>query len=131
MIYDFLYMLALVLSPLALPFSAKLREGFFARLALTARVRRACKGWDSVRWFHFASSGELEQCLPLLEELRKVEKDSKVFLSYFSPTAKRALALEKKRRENAGLPIPWDYADFSPFDLPLFILPLFQILKPK
>ncbi len=82
------------------------REGLFSRLPNVTGKR-----WI---WVHVASSGELEQSIPVMERL-KVE-GYRICLTYFSPTAKKGIELEVARRQQYGLSPPWDFADCSPFD---------------
>lgn len=81
-------------------------------------------------WFHVASSGELEQCVPILESLHE-RQAGPVFLSYFSPTAERAIQLEKDRRERAGLPAVWSAADYCPWDIPSNVDRYLGALSPR
>ena len=111
------------------PFSRKIRAGLLGRRGLVARVKAA--RLDNPYWFHVASSGELEQCLPLLDRLRAQRPGASIFVSYFSPTAGRALELEKVRREKARLTVPWDYADFSPLDFARSVGPFLSVLSPR
>lgn len=117
--YAVLYALCWCLAWFVAPFSKKLRRGLVARIGIGRR-------YDSYRvalgakplWFHVASAGELEQCLPILDALKWEAPEKGIFLSYFSPSAENALAREIKRRELSGLATPWDAADYSPWDFP-------------
>jgi 3-deoxy-D-manno-octulosonic-acid transferase len=127
--YDWLYRVCLYGSVLCLPFSKKLRQGFLGRRHLSDRIKKARALWTQAPfWFHVASSGELEQCLPILDELKRRRPDQPLFVSYFSPTAKKALELEAERR---GGNIPWDYADYAPFDLRSSVKSFIDALTPQ
>ena len=43
-------------------------------------------GDDKVVWFHAASVGEFEQARPIIERLRKDRPQTKILLSFFSPS---------------------------------------------
>lgn len=109
----------------------KVAAALSGRRGLVSRVRdfrdRAGRApW----WFHVASSGELEQCLPILDAM-KFRTSEPVFLSYFSPTGERAISLEAERRKAAGAPAPWDYADYCPWDLPVTVGNFLEALRPR
>jgi 3-deoxy-D-manno-octulosonic-acid transferase len=133
--YFVIYALFLLLAAIALPFNAKLRKGVLGRWGVTKRVTAIVKDWDIATnaplWFHVASSGELEQCLPVLDSVKSQRPHCRIFVSYFSPTGKRALELEAKRRELAGQPIPWDASDFMPFDFPWSVTAFVKALSPN
>lgn len=127
-LYQILYALSLLCAVFCLPFSRKIRAGFLGRIGLSRRL--SLPSWEAKPvWFHVASSGELEQCLPMLDELKK--RGLKIFLSYFSPTAKRALELERIRRESRGFTLCWDYADYSPWDFAFSVRSFLNVLGPS
>lgn len=100
-------------------FHGKIRRSLRERKGLVARVAAIRADWqERPYWFHFASSGEFEQALPILESLKKRRPSAPIFLSYFSPSGKRAVELELERRKRAGTQAPWDAADYSPLDFP-------------
>lgn len=115
------------------PFIRKVREGFLKRVGLLSRLQKSEGTWkhSSKRyWFHFSSAGEFEQAIPILERLKETEPDCRIVLTYFSPSATKALAAETNRRKKTGLPIPWDFGDFSPFDLPSSVSAFIDCVKP-
>jgi len=117
-----------------IPFVRKVREGFFKRWGLISRLRKKGDTWDKSDqryWFHFSSAGEFEQTLPILEKLKEAKPACRIVLTYFSPSATKALASEISRRNKASLLIPWDFADFSPFDLPFKVSSFIDCLKPS
>lgn len=129
-LYNLSYPLFLTGLWAASPFSSKIRRGFSERRGLSKRVRGAWPKGERALWFHVASSGELEQCLPLMDAAKRTKPSRKIFLSYFSPTAKKALELEEKRRALAGLTLPCDVSDYSPLDFERSIAPLIKVLRP-
>jgi 3-deoxy-D-manno-octulosonic-acid transferase len=116
----------------AMGFSPKIRRSFRGRKGLLARVEKERAKWkERPFWFHFASSGEFEQALPILEALKQKHPQTPLFLTYFSPSGQRAVELEKQRRQSAGLDIPWTAADYSPFDFPSTTRSFLAVLHPR
>lgn len=132
MIYSFLYAIFYALTLLGGLFYPKLKRAHRDRRGLLERVRALTAGWTPGAWWvHIASSGELEQALPILDALRARFPDDKIFLSYFSPSAKDAVKLEEKRRAPAGRTVPWDGADYSPFDFATTVNGYLDALRPR
>jgi 3-deoxy-D-manno-octulosonic-acid transferase len=135
--YRIAYSISWILSPLVFPFSKKFRRGFLGRRGLVSRLKNAKLQWSergltpSPYWFHFASAGELEQAIPIAEEIKRRLPEASIFFSYFSPSGEKAVRAEKLRREKAGRPLPWDAADYLPFDLPWKVSQILTLLKPK
>ncbi|NDG28320.1 MAG: hypothetical protein EB120_14230, partial [Proteobacteria bacterium] len=114
-------------------FVKKIRTGFWGRRKLTTRLCHETIGWPPQAnryWFHFSSAGEFEQALPILEKLKIQSPSCRIALTYFSPSAKRAVQLEEERRKKAGLAVPWDFQDFSPFDFSWSCARFLDFLKP-
>lgn len=114
LLYKALYFAGFVTSLFFLPFSKKIRQGLSGRIGLTKRLKENLSEGGRPLWIHLCSSGELEQAIPIMERLK--EQGRRVFLSYYSPTAQRAIALEAERRREWGKPLPWDYSDYAPLD---------------
>ncbi|MFD0794266.1 3-deoxy-D-manno-octulosonic acid transferase [Mucilaginibacter litoreus] len=57
-----------------------------AKLWITGRQRQQVKELESCVWFHFASLGEFEQGRPVLEQVRKLYPQSKIVITFFSPS---------------------------------------------
>ena len=57
-----------------------------AKLWLTGRNNIAYKKFEKSTWFHFASLGEFEQGRPLLEHVRKHQPETKIVVTFFSPS---------------------------------------------
>lgn len=111
------------------PFHPKIRRGLRGRWGVKRRLRG--KVPPGSLWFHVASSGELEQAIPILDRLRERTPELPLYVSYYSPSAERAVALEGERRRRAGLSLPWSYADYVPFDLPGCAKAYVSALKPR
>jgi 3-deoxy-D-manno-octulosonic-acid transferase len=129
-LYGILYGLTLVASAVLSPFVPKLRRGLAGRIGLVKRLKAAKLGNEPF-WFHFASSGEFEQCLPLLEEIKRRQPQQAVLLTYFSPSGERAVSFEKKRRIESGQSIPWDCSDYAPFDLTFQVKQFMEVARPR
>lgn len=111
----------------------KVRAGVLGRRKVFSRAKRFHNQYPGSTpfWFHIASSGELEQCLPLLDEIKKREPEQKIVLTFFSPTAKRALELESRRRKVLNLQCPWDWADYAPYDFAWSTATFLDLIKPR
>jgi 3-deoxy-D-manno-octulosonic-acid transferase len=120
-----------------LPFSKKFRRGFLGRRGLEQRLQTAKTNWiqkglnPSPYWFHFASAGELEQAIPIAEELKKRSPKASILFTFFSPSGEKAVRFEKARREKANRPLPWDAADYLPLDLSWKVTQVLEIVSPK
>lgn len=111
---------------------AKVRRGLRGRADLVCRIRSLREEWaENPYWFHFASSGEFEQVLPILEALKARQPECRIFLSSFSPTGRRAVQLELERRRRAEASVPWDGVDYSPLDFPRSVRAFLDVLRPK
>src|SRR6056297_3229503 len=58
------------------------RKGLFKALALEMESA----GDEQIAWFHCASLGEFEQGRPLIEAFRNAYPNSKILLTFFSPS---------------------------------------------
>ena len=116
------------------PFSKKIGQGLVKRIGLAQRLALAAGSWRSEErtlWFHFSSAGEFEQVLPVIETLQQTDAKCWIVLTYFSPSAERAIHQEAKRRQLADLSCPWDFADYSPFDFPWSVSKFLNVLNPS
>jgi 3-deoxy-D-manno-octulosonic-acid transferase len=130
--YRPLHLVWFVLLWVVSPFVPKVRKGLQGRRGLNQRIRMARKQWArQPYWFHFASSGEFEQAIPILDALKQQDPSVPLFLSYFSPSGERAVRLEMQRRLTAGRPIPWDAADYGPYDFPWTARRYLKLLAPR
>jgi 3-deoxy-D-manno-octulosonic-acid transferase len=92
------------------PFHKKIRKTYLGRRGLKNRIKN--RTFHSPIWFHVASSGELEQAIPIMEAIKAKSPEREILLTYFSPSGEKAVQLEKSRRND----VPWDYSDYSPWD---------------
>lgn len=108
-LYESLYRVSLRVGATLSP---KLAQGLGERHGLMERLEVVCSTWrEAPLWVHVASAGELEQAIPVLEELKKISP-APIVLTYFSPSAAGAVRREQQRR----VQVPWDVADYSPLD---------------
>ncbi|NCE71964.1 3-deoxy-D-manno-octulosonic acid transferase [Odoribacter sp. Z80] len=71
---------------LAAPFHEKAALLCKGRKATRLRLRDFQRGKERLVWFHAASLGEFEQGRPVMEKLREMEPDTKILLTFFSPS---------------------------------------------
>ena len=76
---------------------------------------------SNIIWMHCASLGEFEQGRPVLEEIKKAYPESKIILSFFSPSGYEI------RKNYSGA----DYVTYLPADSRLNASKFLKILKPK
>ena len=111
------------------PLHRKARRGFYRRFGLAQRVT-AAKLKNPI-WCHVASSGELEQALPILDRIKEKKSSPPIFISYFSPSGEKAIQLETERRKAQGRKLCWDAHDYSPFDFSFGVKSFLKALRPK
>lgn len=131
-IYPILYGLTYALSwPMSL-FIPKVRLGLIGRVGLLKQLASQIGSQKAEwLWFHFASSGEFEQCLPILSAIKNEKPELKICLTYFSPSGKRAVMLEKERRKKARRLLDWDADCYSPLDFSWTATAFLSLLNPK
>ena len=81
----FIYSYTLFLRFAAL-FNGKARQWVSGRKNLISRIKREVVTNDPLVWFHCASLGEFEQGRPVIEAIKKSNPETKVFLTFFSPS---------------------------------------------
>ncbi len=113
------------------PFSTKIRQGLEGRRGLFDRIQAFGSIHPGAIWFHVASSGELEQAIPVMDELKAARPGLPLLLTYFSPSGKKAVTLEATRRKDQGLTVPWDHADYSPLDASAELSLFFTSVRPS
>ncbi len=125
------YFFFLVAAHLLMPFNKKIRLGVLGRYKAAFRLLTLqIPDEKKVYWFHVASSGELEQVLPILDLLKEQIPQAYVFVTYFSPSGEKSIRLETARRVKNKKSIPWDYADYSLFDFKSVMLQVVKKIKP-
>jgi len=132
-VFVILYKLALlILWVFALPvllLRKKTRDSVLGRWGVANQMRawRELNPAD-LHWVHVASSGEFEQSIPIMEAIQAEKPGSLVMLTYFSSSARRAVALETTRR--LGQSLPWHYAGYSAWDFSFRLRSLVRDLRP-
>ncbi|MDX2304108.1 MAG: glycosyltransferase N-terminal domain-containing protein [Microscillaceae bacterium] len=103
-------------------FNPKARKWVEGRKGVFERVEAALKGNQSpILWFHAASLGEFEQGRPVMEQLKALYPEIKIFLTFFSPSGYEV----RKNYEKA------DYIFYLPADSPRNAPKLIALIKPK
>lgn len=72
-------------------------------------------------WFHCASLGEFEQGRPLIEKIKKEQPETKILLTFFSPSGYEI------RKNYTGA----DYIFYLPMDTPSSAKKFIEIVKPE
>ena len=86
-LYDFILSLYGLLLRLLAPFVSKAEAWVAGRRGLLAHITRTIGNDPAPRvWFHCASLGEFEQGRPLLEAYRQAHPNTKLVLTFFSPS---------------------------------------------
>lgn len=71
-------------------------------------------------WFHAASLGEFEQARPMIERLRSKEPDTKILLTFFSPSGYEV----RKNYDQV------DLVYYLPFDIPGYVRRFIDLVQP-
>jgi 3-deoxy-D-manno-octulosonic-acid transferase len=84
--YNITIFLYSVLIRLAAPFNIKARQISEGRNHVFAEIKDKIKLDRPIIWVHCASLGEFEQGRPLIEAIRKLHPQYRIFLTFFSPS---------------------------------------------
>ena len=87
--------------------NTKARLWLSGRKDIFARIREQLKPNEKRVWIHAASLGEFEQGRPLIEKIRKLYPEFKIFLTFFSPSGYEI------RKNYSGA----DYVFYLPLDI--------------
>ncbi len=129
--YSISYFAFVVFAHVLAIFHPKVRKGVLGRYRMSTRLSKlVIPSSQKTIWFHVASSGEFEQLLPILDCVKKEMKNIFIYVSYYSPSAERAISLETKRRAQNQKEISWDASDYSPFDFKGSVRKVLSHLKP-
>jgi len=113
-----LYKLGICIASWFKPEVMKMRIG---EKEAVCRIRQARKEGEKWVWVHAASLGEFEQGRPLIERIKAKEPDTKVLLSFFSPSGYEV-------RKNYALA---DLVVYLPLDTPRNAREFVEALKPE
>ncbi len=99
------------------------KAGFFikGRANIFERIRSHIDTGSPHIWFHFASLGEFEQGRPVLEKLKSLYPDKKMFITFFSPSGYEI-------RKNYALA---DGIFYLPLDTPANAKRLIALINPE
>jgi 3-deoxy-D-manno-octulosonic-acid transferase len=89
-------------------FNEKARLWINGRKNIFSRIESEVEKNSNIVWFHAASLGEFEQGRPLMEAYRKRNPDTKILLTFFSPSG-----YEIRKNYNGA-----DYIYYLPLDTP-------------
>lgn len=106
---------------LAAPFNNKAKLMIEGRKNLFANIKASVSGAENIIWFHAASLGEFEQGRPVIEAIKRKNPDSKILLTFFSPSGYEI----RKNYEGA------DYIFYLPFDGAFNAKRFVEMVNPK
>lgn len=102
--------------------SEKARKFINGRRGEFAAIRKALAGnGNPIVWVHCASYGEFEEVRPVIEELRKILPDRKIFLTFFSPSGYEHFCND---------PLA-DYVFYLPIETPLNVKRFLDLVRPE
>jgi len=104
-------------------FNEKIRQGISGRRSLFRNLGKAVRSMPESGyrfWLHSSSMGEFEQAKPLIAALKEAYPDSRIVVSFYSPSAYNHV------REYPGA----DYICYLPFDSLGRAARFFQIIRP-
>lgn len=102
-------------------FSKKARLWIKGRKNLFKKLENTFRGDEQPIWIHSASLGEYEQARPLIEKIKQEQPDTKILVTFFSPSGYEV-------RKNDTLP---DYIFYLPADTQRNARRFLQIVRPR
>ena len=103
-------------------FNPKAKKWVAGRKNIFENIENALSGNQApVIWFHAASLGEFEQGRPVIEEIKKLYPEKKIFLTFFSPSGYEV----RKNYKQA------DYIFYLPVDTPQNARRFLKIVQPE
>jgi len=121
----FLYRIGLVLFGLLMQLAAlwhpKAKRWVAGRKNLLERMATEIKPSKQHIWFHFASLGEFEQGRPVMEALKKERPETKLIITFFSPSGYEI-------RKNYELA---EHVFYLPLDTPQHAAEFIRIVRPQ
>jgi 3-deoxy-D-manno-octulosonic-acid transferase len=120
-IYNIGIYLYQVIIYLASFFDSKAKLWVVGRKNWKTKLQQATEGADKIFWFHAASLGEFEQGRPLIESIKKEQKDIFILLTFFSPSGYEI------RKDYEGA----DYICYLPSDTKANAQDFISIVKPQ
>lgn len=105
---------------IAAPFNEKASLWVKGRKGIQNKIKNIKRGNERLVWFHAASLGEFEQGRPVIEALKQEQPDTKIVLTFFSPSGYEI-------RKNYALA---DYILYLPADTPQNARMFVEMLHP-
>ncbi len=102
-------------------FNPKAKQWVVGRKNVFAKLQEAIHGEEDIIWFHSASLGEFEQGRPVIESFKEKYPNSKILLTFFSPSGYEV----RKNYEGA------DYIFYLPIDFASNAKRFMYIVNPK
>ncbi len=102
-------------------FNPKAKQWVVGRRNLFTQLEKAIGNDTNIVWFHAASLGEFEQGRPVIEAYKKKSPDTKILLTFFSPSGYEI----RKNYDGA------DYIFYLPPDFPANAKRFISIVNPK
>ena len=106
---------------LAAPFYSKAKLWCVGRDGMYERMRSAIGDAENIVWIHVASLGDFEQGRPLVDYIKEHYPESKILLTFFSPSGYEV----RKDYKNA------DYVFYIPADTKREVRQFLDIVQPK
>ncbi|MDP4292029.1 MAG: glycosyltransferase N-terminal domain-containing protein [Bacteroidota bacterium] len=122
LIYDTAIAIYVAIIRIAALFNPKARQWVVGRKHIFRKIKVALNGNTSpVIWVHCASLGEFEQGRPVIEAIREQHPDTKIFLTFFSPSGFEI----RKNYQGA------DYIFYLPADMPYNASRFIRLVSPS
>lgn len=102
-------------------FNPKAKQWIVGRKNLFSKLQQTIAKDNNIVWFHAASLGEFEQGRPVIEAYKEKYPDTKILLTFFSPSGYEV----RKNYEGA------DYIFYLPPDFPSYAKRFISIVNPK
>ncbi|RKE00203.1 3-deoxy-D-manno-octulosonic acid transferase [Marinifilum flexuosum] len=119
--YNLSIRLYVLLIRIAAFFNLKAKQWVVGRKNVFAKLQEAIHGEEDIIWFHSASLGEFEQGRPVIESFKEKYPNSKILLTFFSPSGYEV----RKNYEGA------DYIFYLPPDFASNAKRFMDIVNPK
>lgn len=119
--YNLSIRLYVLLIRIAAFFNPKAKQWVVGRKNVFAKLQEEINGEEDIVWFHSASLGEFEQGRPVIESFKEKYPNSKILLTFFSPSGYEV----RKNYEGA------DYIFYLPPDFARNAKRFMDIVNPK
>lgn len=120
-IYSILLSILSFILPILGRFNKKIKKFVEGRENIFQEIENKRKPNDKIIWIHAASLGEYEQALPIINNLKLLHSEYKIWLTFFSPSGYEV----KKNSQEV------DYISYLPLDTSKNALQFIKILNPQ